>query len=468
MVFIRFLHEYDYSFPASYIPVHMSGSGFNYSQDTLRNLAQDVLQHARKAGATACEVDVSEGFGQSVSVRKSEVETIEYNRDKGVGVTVYLGQQRGHASSSDFAPDALRATVDAALSIARFTAADSAAGLADEKLLAKKSMALDLYHPWDVSVGESIELAKRAEEAAFNVSPLITNSEGASVSVQQSHFISANSMGFCDGYASSRHYIACSVIAGQGEDMQRDDWYSSQRKSSDLAAPEVIGDYAARRALSRLQARQPKTAQVPVLFEAPLAAGLIGSFVRAVSGGSLYRKSSFLLDSLGTQVFPKFMQISERPHLIGGFASSPFDDDGVATQNREVIANGVLQGYFLSSYSARKLGMQTTGNAGGSHNLIVKPGDHDFAALIKKMGRGLIVTELLGQGVNYVTGDYSRGAAGYWVENGEIAYPVHEFTIAGNLKDMLRNIVAVGNDVLVRGSKQTGSILVENMTVAGN
>ena len=440
---------------------------FGYTQDNLRNLAQDVLAHAKKAGATACEVDVSEGYGQSVSVRKSEVETIEYNRDKGIGVTVYLGQQRGHASTSDFAPEALRSTVEAALSIARFTAADSAAGLAEEKLLAKKSMELDLYHPWDVSVADSIALAKRAEDAAFAVSPLITNSEGASVSVQQSHFISANSLGFCDGYASSRHYIACSVIAGKGDDMQRDDWYSSQRKGSDLAKPEIIGDYAARRALSRLGARQPKTAQVPVLFEATLAAGLIGSFVRAVSGGALYRKSSFLLDSLGTQVFPKFMQISERPHLKGGFASSPFDDDGVATHDREVIRDGVLQGYFLSTYSARKMGMQTTGNAGGSHNLIVKPGSEDFAGLIKKMGRGLLVTELLGQGVNYVTGDYSRGAAGYWIENGEIAYPVHEFTIAGNLKDMLKNVVAVGNDVLIRGSKQVGSILIENMTVAG-
>ena len=440
---------------------------FGYTQDNLRNLAQDVLAHAKKVGATACEVDVSEGYGQSVSVRKSEVETIEYNRDKGIGVTVYLGQQRGHASTSDFAPEALRSTVEAALSIARFTAADSAAGLAEEKLLAKKSMELDLYHPWDVSVADSIALAKRAEDAAFAVSPLITNSEGASVSVQQSHFISANSLGFCDGYASSRHYIACSVIAGKGDDMQRDDWYSSQRKGSDLARPEVIGDYAARRALSRLGARQPKTAQVPVLFEATLAAGLIGSFVRAVSGGALYRKSSFLLDSLGTQVFPKFMQISERPHLKGGFASSPFDDDGVATHDREVIIDGVLQGYFLSTYSARKMGMQTTGNAGGSHNLIVKSGNEDFAGLIKKMGRGLLVTELLGQGVNYVTGDYSRGAAGYWIENGEIAYPVHEFTIAGNLKDMLKNVVAVGNDVLVRGSKQVGSILIENMTVAG-
>jgi PmbA protein len=442
-------------------------SDFGYTQDNLRNLAQDVLAHAKKVGATACEVDVSEGYGQSVSVRKSEVETIEYNRDKGIGVTVYLGQQKGHASTSDFAPEALRSTVEAALSIARFTAADSAAGLADAKLLAKKPMALDLYHPWNVSVEASIEIARRAEDAAFAVSPLITNSEGASVSVQQSHFISANSLGFCDGYASSRHYIACSVIAGKGDDMQRDDWYSSQRKGSDLARPEVIGDYAARRALSRLGARQPKTAQVPVLFEAPLAAGLIGSFVRAVSGGALYRKSSFLLDSLGTQVFPKFMQISERPHLKGGFASSPFDDDGVATHDREVIIDGVLQGYFLSTYSARKMGMQTTGNAGGSHNLIVKSGNEDFAGLIKKMGRGLLVTELLGQGVNYVTGDYSRGAAGYWIENGEIAYPVHEFTIAGNLKDMLKNVVAVGNDVLVRGSKQVGSILIENMTVAG-
>jgi PmbA protein len=440
---------------------------FGYTQDNLRNLAQDVLAHAKKVGATACEVDVSEGYGQSVSVRKSEVETIEYNRDKGIGVTVYLGQQRGHASTSDFAPEALRSTVEAALSIARFTAADSAAGLADAKLLAKKSMELDLYHPWDVSVADSIALAKRAEDAAFAVSPLITNSEGASVSVQQSHFVSANSLGFCDGYASSRHYIACSVIAGKGDDMQRDDWYSSQRKGSDLARPEIIGDYAARRALSRLGARQPKTAQVPVLFEAPLATGLIGSFVRAVSGGALYRKSSFLLDSLGTQVFPEFIQISERPHLKGGFASSPFDDDGVATHDREVIIDGVLQGYFLSTYSARKMGMQTTGNAGGSHNLIVKSGNEDFAGLIKKMGRGLLVTELLGQGVNYVTGDYSRGAAGYWIENGEIAYPVHEFTIAGNLRDMLKNIVAVGNDVLLRGSKQVGSILIENMTVAG-
>lgn len=442
-------------------------SGFSYSSDVLREIAQTVLQHAKATGATACETDVSEGFGQSVSVRKGAVETIEYNRDKGVDVTVYVGQQRGHASTSDFAPAALKATVEAALSIARFTAPDAAAGLPDEKLLCRKSQDLTLYHPWALDVAGAIDLATRTESAALAVSPQIRNSEGASVSVQQSHFVSANSLGFCDGFSSSRHYIACSVIAGEGDDMQRDDWYSSNRNAAHLSAPEAIGEYAARRALSRLGARKPKTAQVPVLFEAPLATGLIGSFVRAVSGGALYRKTTFLPDSLGQQIFPKFMQISERPHLPGAFASSPFDDEGVATQDREIIQDGVLQGYFLSTYSARKLGMETTGNAGGSHNLLVKPGKEDFAALIRKMGRGLVVTELLGQGINYVTGDYSRGAAGYWVENGVIAYPVHEFTIAGNLRDMFKNIVAVGNDEVIRGSKYVGSILIENMTVAG-
>ena len=445
----------------------MSAPEFSYTPDYLRQLATDVLRHARELGATACEVDVSEAFGQSVTVRKSEVETIEYNRDKGIGVTVYLGQQRGHASTSDFSPKALRATVAAALSIARFTAPDPCAGLPEEKLLAKKAMDLDLHHPWAVSVEEAIDLARRCEEAAFAVSSMVRNSEGASVSTQQSQFVSANSLGFMGGFPTSRHYISCSVIAGEGEAMQRDDWYSSNRHPAKLAAPETIGDYAARRALARLGARRPKTCAVPVLFDAPLAVGLIGSLVQAVSGGALYRKSTFLLDSLGQQIFPQHVQISERPHLKGALASSPFDDDGVATHDREVVCDGVLQGYFLSTYSARKLGMQTTGNAGGSHNLIVHPGKDDFEGLLRKMGTGLLVTELLGQGVNYVTGDYSRGAAGYWVERGQIVYPVQEITIAGNLRDMFRNIVAVGNDVLVRGSKQVGSILVERMTVAG-
>ncbi len=445
----------------------MSAPQFSYTQNKLNQLAADVLRYARDQGATACETDVSEAFGQSVTVRKGNVETIEYNRDKGIGVTVYLGQQRGHASTSDFSSTALRSTVAAALSIARFTAPDPCAGLPEEKLLAKKPMALDLYHPWDVSIESSIDIARRCENAAFDVSPLVKNSEGASVSVQQSQFVSANSLGFMGGFPTSRHYISCAVIAGEGENMQRDDWYTSHRDPACLASPEAIGDYAARRALARMDARGLKTCSVPVLFEAPLAVGLIGSLVQAVSGGALYRKTSFLLDSLGKQIFPKHVQISERPHLKGALASSPFDDDGVATHDREVVQDGVLQGYFLSTYSARKLGMVTTGNAGGSHNLIVKPGTLDLDGLIRQMDRGLLVTELLGQGVNYVTGDYSRGAAGYWVEKGRIAYPVQEITIAGNLRDMFRGIVAIGNDVLVRGSKQVGSILVDRMTVAG-
>jgi PmbA protein len=448
----------------------MSGQEFSYNRDRLRALAQQVLDEAKKRGATACEADVSEGFGQSVTVRRQQVETIEYNRDKGIGVTVYLGQRRGHASTSDFSDDAVRSTVEAALSIARFTAEDPCAGPPDEALLARDVADPGLCYPWDIPVEEAIDIARRCEQAALDVSPLITNTEGASASAQQSHFISANSLGFMGGYASSRHYLSCCAIAQggkDGDDMQRDDWYSGQRDPKDLAAPEAIGDYAARRALARLGARRLKTGKVPVLLEAPLACGLIGSFVHAASGGALYRKTSFLVDALGKQIFPGFMRVSERPFRSKGLASSPFDDDGVATRDREVVEGGVLQGYFLSTYSARKLGMQTTGNAGGSHNLIVEPGRLDFAGMLKEMGRGLLVTELLGHGINYVNGDYSRGAAGYWVENGEIAYPVHEITIAGNLKDMFRGIAAIGNDIVVRGSKQVGSILIDRMTVAG-
>jgi PmbA protein len=449
----------------------VSESRFSHPFATLQEFAQDVLAHARKSGASDCEVDVSEGFGQGVTVRCGEVETIEYNRDKGIGVTVYLGQQKGHASTSDFSSSALRETVEAALNIARFTASDPCAGLPDKALLATRAESfadLDLYHPWLLSVEGSIDLARRCEQAAFAVSPQITNSEGATVSIQEGQFVSANSLGFIGGYPTSRHYLSCSVIAGKDESMQRDDWYSTSRDARQLASPEAIGDYAARRALSRLGARKIKTCKVPVLFEAPLAASLIGNFIHSVSGGSLYRKTSFLVDSLGKQVFSKIMQISERPHLPGGLASSLFDSDGVATRDREVVVNGILHGYFLSVYTARKLGLQSTGNAGGCHNLIVRPGKDDFQGLLKKMGRGLLVTELLGQGVNYVNGDYSRGAAGYWVEHGEIVHAVEEVTIAGNLRDMFRHVAAVGNDVLVRGSKQVGSILVEQMKVAGS
>ncbi len=444
---------------------------FAFSATRLRELAAIVLQHAARLGASACEVDVSEGVGQSVTVRRQAVDTIEFNRDKGLGVTVYLGQRRGHASTSDFSLPALEATVEAALAIARFTAEDDAAGLPEPERLARHPIDLDLYHPWDLPVEGAIALARRCEQAAFDVSPLVDNSEGATVSAHASHFVSANSLGFMGGYAATRHYLSCVPLARKGRDMQRDDWYSGARDPADLASPEMIGDYAARRTLSRLGARKLKTRQCRVLFEAPLAAMLIGSFVHAISGGSLYRKASFLVDSLGTRVFPEWFRIEELPHLRKGLASSAFDDDGVATKDRTVVADGVVQGYFLSAYTARKLGMQTTGNAGGSHNLIVAPSPDapaDFAGLLKQLGTGLLVTELLGHGINYVTGEYSRGAAGYWVEDGEIAYPVHEITIAGNLREIFADIEAVGRDVLTRGSRTVGSIIVPRMTVAGS
>lgn len=445
----------------------MSSQGFSYNEERLAALAEQVLEYARTRGASACETDVSEGYGQSVTVRKGEVETIEYNRDKGLGVTVYLGQKRGHASSSDFSAEALRAAVDAALSIARLTAEDPCAGLPDPELLARDKPDLDLFHPWELSVEEAIDMAQRCEAAAFAVSPLVKNSEGATVSTHSSHFVSANSLGFMGGFAASRHYVSCAVIAGEGDAMQRDDWYSSKRDWRELAEPEAVGSYAGQRALSRLGARRIPTCTVPVLFEAPLACGLLGNFVYATSGGSLYRKSSFLVNSLGKQIFAPHIHIAERPRIPKGMGSTPFDDDGVTTRDREVVQKGVLNGYFLGTYSARKLGMQTTGNAGGAHNLILAGGKRDFRAMLELMGRGLLVTEVLGHGVNYVTGDYSRGAAGYWVEDGEIVHPVQEITIAGNLRDMFKRIVEVGADTMVRGSKQSGSVLVEAMRVAG-
>ena len=449
----------------------MTESVFIHTQDQLRELARDVLAFAKEMGGTDAAVEISEGSGLSVSVRRGKIETIEQNKDKGMGVTVYIGQKRGNASTSDFSPAALRATVDAAYNIARFTAEDDCAGLADADMLEMSPRDLRLCYPWLITTEQAVELAKRAEDAAFGVDPRITNSEGGSVHAQQSHFVSANSRGFIGGYPFSRHTLSVAPIAGKGAKMQRDDWYTSVRDAQHMAAPEAVGRYAAERALARLNARKLDTRTCPVLFEAPLAAGLVGSFVQAVSGGALYRKSTFLLDSLGTEVFPSHIQMLEDPHQEGAVGSAPFDEEGVRTVRREVVKNGVVQGYFLSSYSARKLGMKTTGNAGGSHNLtmssnLTEPGD-DFAGMIRKMGRGLLVTELMGQGVNYVTGDYSRGASGFWVENGEIQYPVEEITIAGNMKDMFQKIVGVGNDVLTRGNKQSGSILIESMVVAG-
>ncbi len=446
----------------------MSQARFSQPYETLRAMAAEVLEHARKNGASGCDTEISEGYGQTVTVRRGEVETIEYNRDKGLGVSVYIGKKKGFASSADLSPRAIKDTVAAALSIARFTASDDSAGLADVEDLCREVHDLDLFHPWDLAVEEAIELAQRCEAAAFALDPRVVNSEGASVSCQQSHFVLANSLGFSGGFSSSQHYLSCSVIVAEDEHMQRDDWYVSRRVPGELPDPETVGDYAGRRALARMRSRKIGTTQAPVLFEAPVASGLISSFVSAVSGGNLYRKSSFLLDSIGKQVFSPIVNLVERPHLPRAQASSWFDDEGVATRDREVVKGGVVQGYFLGSYSARKLGMKTTGNAGGNHNLILQPGDRDLPGLLKQMGRGLLVTELMGQGMNLVTGDYSRGAAGYWVEGGEIQYPVEEITIAGNLKDMFRAIVGIGNDVLARGSRQCSSILIERMTIAGD
>jgi PmbA protein len=441
---------------------------FPLASDALAAVASEVLREARAAGATAAEAEVSQGFGQSVTVRKGDVETIAYNRDKGIGVTVYVGLRRGHASTADFGATALRDTVAKALTIARYTADDACAGLADPERLAHAWADLDLYHPWDLSVEDAIALGCECEAAALGVDSRLVNSEGATISLHEAQFVYANSNGFTGGYASSRHGIYCAVIGEEDGAMQRDDWYSTARAPEDLDPVGEVGRQAGLRTVRRLGARQLTTTDCPVLYEAPIASGLIGHFVGAVSGGSLYRKSSFLIDSMGTQVFTPAITIREEPHLKRGQASAPFDDEGVATQPRDVVRDGVVQGYFLGSYSARKLGLASTANAGGNHNLVVSHGADDLPAMLRRMGSGLMVTELLGQGVNPVSGDYSRGAAGYWIEDGEVAYPVEEITIAGNLAHMYRDIVAIGNDVDRRGSRHCGSILIGAMTVAGN
>jgi PmbA protein len=455
-----------------------TSSGFAYSRDRFRELVETCLATAKALGASDAVAEVSEGVGLSVSVRKGETENIERNRDKSISVTVYVGQRRGNASTSDFSRAALEQTVRAAHDIARFTAEDPAAGLPDEADLAPPEAAgrdLDLFHPWAIDAEEAIGLAARCEAAALAVDRRITNSEGAGVSAQQSHFYTANTRGFGAGYASSRHSLSVAPIASvpgaNGEDMQRDAWYSSMRSADELAPAEGVGRYAAERALSRLASRKIKTCEVPVLFESSLASSLLGAYVQATSGGALYRKSSFLLDSLGKRVLPEHIDIHEDPHVPRGKGSAPFDDEGVATRPARIVDAGTVQSYFLSSYSARKLGMRTTGHAGGSHNLtltsrLTRPGD-DLDAMLRKLGRGLLVIELMGQGVNYVTGDYSRGAAGFWVENGKISFPVHEVTIAGNLRTMFEGIVAVGADTYTMGSRTIGSVLIDRMKIAG-
>ena len=446
---------------------------FAYSPDQFRIIIDFILAEAKRIGASDSAAEISEGQGLSVTVRKGEVETIEQSVDKQVGVSVYLGQRRGNASTSDFSPDSLRLTVEAAFHIAQHTAEDDCAGLAQADLLEQNPQDLDLFHPWDLDTKEAIQIARKAEKAAFAVDKAIQNSDGASVSAHQAHFMLGTSNGFMGGYPYSRHFISCAPIASSSKNsssMQRDDWYSTSRIASELANPALIGRYAAERALAKLYAKSLTTRRCPVIFEAPIAVGLIGSLVQASSGGALYRRSSFLLDSLGKQVMPKHIDLFELPHLKRMSGSAPFDEEGVRTKARSVISKGELQGYFLSIYSARKLGMQTTGNAGGAHHLklhSMHTPSGGLPGLLKEMGTGLLVTELMGQGVNYVTGDYSRGAFGYWVENGIIQHPVEEITIAGNLKEMLMDIQAVGDDTIIRGTKETGSILLGSMTIGG-
>lgn len=460
---------------ASTAPEQVPAQGFAYSQSYFASLVDAALHHAKKLGATDAGAEVSEGCGLSVSVRNGELENVERNRDKSLGVTVYLGQRRGNASTSDFSDAAIAQTVKAAYDIARFTAEDPFASLPDAQDIASETERLrdlDLFHPWSVTSEQAAQLALECEAAALGVDKRITNSDGTGVSAQQSHFYTAHTNGFRGGYATSRHSLSVAPIAGKGDRMQRDYWYTSMRHAGEMASAQAVGRYAAERALSRLGARKIATVQCPVLFESPLAAGLLGSFVQAISGGALYRKSTFLLDSLNQTVFPYHVDIAEDPFVLRGKGSSPFDDEGVRVQPRQVVEGGRVQGYFLSSYSARKLGMRTTGNAGGSHNLtftsrLTQPGD-DLDAMLAKLGTGLFVTELMGQGVNYVTGDYSRGASGFWVEKGRIAYPVHEITIAGNLKDMFLGIEAIGADTYNYGAKTVGSILINRMKIAGS
>ncbi|QPK63090.1 metalloprotease PmbA [Methylomonas sp. LL1] len=433
----------------------------------LKTVVQTILDEAKQQGASAAEAAFSVDNGLSVSARLGDVETIEYHCDQGIGVTVYFGRKKGSASTNDVSPDSLKETVKAACSIARYASEDEYAGLPDPDRLATEFPDLDLNHPWAIDAENAITLAIECENAARSYDKAISNSEGASVNSHQGTRVFGNSLGFLQGYQSTRHSISCAVLGGSGDAMQRDYWYSVARNPVLMESARYVGEKAAQRTVARLDARSLSTRQCPVLFAPEMASGLIGTLLGAISGSSLYRKSSFLLDSLNTSILPDFVRIHEQPLLVGGLGSASYDAEGVATQARDIVSQGILRSYILSTYSARKLGMQTTGNAGGVHNLIVEPGENDFAGMLKLLNTGLLVTELMGQGVNRVTGDYSRGATGFWVENGVIQYPVQEITIAGNLKTMLRNMVAIGKDVDLRGNIQVGSILLEQMAIAG-
>lgn len=435
--------------------------------DRLAEVAQDVLRRCRAAGADEAEVAASVDVGLNVSVRLGETETIEHTRDRSVGVTVYFGKRKGSASTADLNPDSVAKTVEQACAIARYTESDPAAGLADAARMAQHFPDLDVWHPWDIDVERAIALGLEIEDAGRSVAG-ITNSEGASVQAGQALAVYANSHGFIGRERGTRHMLSVSLLAEDESGMQSDYWYDSVRAADDFQSAASIGIKAAERVLSRLGARSLSTRQCPVLFGPEVARSLIGHLLNAVSGGALYRKASFLLDACGKRVLPGFVDLIEDPHLPRGHASAAFDAEGVETKRSALVEGGVLQRYLLSSYSARKLGLESTGNAGGVHNLVVRTGSDDFAAMLRRLGTGLYVTQLMGQGVNGVTGDYSRGAAGFWVENGVIAYPVEEITIAANLRDVYANIVAIGNDVDPRSHVLCGSILVERMTVAGS
>jgi PmbA protein len=433
----------------------------------LINIIDQVLTEARNLGASEAEADIGTGAGLSVTVRMGEVDKLEHERDKGLGVTVYMDGQKGSASSSDFSPSALMDTVRAACDIARYASQDKCAGLADAELMAMSVPDLDLYHPWSITAEQAIDLAIECETIARDFDDRINNSDGVVVSTYSGAHVYGNTHGFSDGWGWSSHIIDCTMIAEGEGGMQRDGWYSKTRDRKDLQSVEAIAQEAAKRTTSRLGAKKLSTRSVPVIFEAPVASGLFSAFITAISGGSLYRRASFLLDKLGEQVFSSHIRIHEKPHKKKALGSAPFDSDGVATRNRDIVNNGILESYVLSAYSARKLGMQTTGNAGGVHNLIIEHGNLDLDGLIRKMDTGLLITDMIGFGVNQVTGDYSRGASGFWVEGGEICYPVEEITVACNLVEMYQQIIEIGNDVDPRGNVLTGSVLIENMTVAG-
>jgi len=437
-------------------------------EQQLRDAVSLAIEIAQKAGATA-EVGVTKSGGLSVSTRLQEIENVEFNNDGALGISVYVGQQKGNASTSDLTPEAIKNTVEAALAIAKYTSPDDCAGLADKELMAFDAPDLDLYHAAEIDVDKAVQLALDTEKAALEHDERIVNSEGASFNAHTGVRVYGNSHGILQSYLSSRYSLSCSVIAEHQEQLERDYEYTVARDINQLAQPNWVGENAAQKAIARLQPQKLATQEAPVIFLNDVATGLISHLAAAISGGSLYRKASFLLDHLGKQVLPDWFEIVERPYLIGQLASTPFDSEGVRTQDMEIIRNGILQTYLLTSYSGRKLGMQSTGHAGGIHNWLVKPNSsRKLTALLRQMNRGLLVTEVMGQGVNLVTGDYSRGAAGFWVENGEIQYPVAEITIAGQLPDMLRNIVAVADDIEHRSNIQTGSILLEKMKISGN